>query len=323
MSDAGYIYVLENISIENMVKIGKTTRKPEERAKELSSTGVPTPFTVAYSCYVMDCSETERLIHKYLESKGQRVSTKREFFNISTAQAISAIQSVAKDFTTRYGSISYNDNNINKKSSDIIRSSKKVNYHKSSINLKYHSIHELFNKQDIKYEKINNQIIAIMKNHINKLIEIKLTPKTDREYMRYLTEYIEDNLETEIIEISNINDYYKTFDEILTIVYMIILSSHQPKLYKFNYFKGYLNREELTVKIKEIIHEHKVELSHDITKISWEYRRNVFFEKYIKNNLKNPKIALHILFKEICEDELEMYNNTQEKNKGTVRRFER
>ena len=35
MSDNGYVYVLMNPSLQNMVKIGKTTREPEERAKEL------------------------------------------------------------------------------------------------------------------------------------------------------------------------------------------------------------------------------------------------------------------------------------------------
>ncbi len=47
MSGNGYVYVLMNSSMRGLVKIGKTEREPEERAKELSaSTGVPTPFMV-------------------------------------------------------------------------------------------------------------------------------------------------------------------------------------------------------------------------------------------------------------------------------------
>ena len=43
MSNSGYIYVLINNSMENLVKVGKTSRDAESRAKELSSvTGVPT-----------------------------------------------------------------------------------------------------------------------------------------------------------------------------------------------------------------------------------------------------------------------------------------
>ena len=50
----GYVYILINQSYRygglrrKLLKIGQTSRNPEERAKELSSTGVPTPFEVAY-----------------------------------------------------------------------------------------------------------------------------------------------------------------------------------------------------------------------------------------------------------------------------------
>jgi hypothetical protein len=91
-ADAGYIYVLVNSSLDGMVKIGKTTRTSEERAKELSSTtGVPTPFVVAYESYFNNCSEAERYIHKLLENENNRTSKKREFFNISSSYAIQVI----------------------------------------------------------------------------------------------------------------------------------------------------------------------------------------------------------------------------------------
>ena len=81
MNDHGYVYVLMNPSMQNLVKIGKTVREPEERAKELSSTtGVPTPFVVVYNCYFKSCTEAESFVHSFLENKGFRVSTKREFF---------------------------------------------------------------------------------------------------------------------------------------------------------------------------------------------------------------------------------------------------
>ena len=45
----GWVYALINRSYDGLVKIGKTTRHPSERAEELSSaSGVPTPFTVAF-----------------------------------------------------------------------------------------------------------------------------------------------------------------------------------------------------------------------------------------------------------------------------------
>ena len=97
MNDHGYVYVLMNPSMQNLVKIGKTVREPEERAKELSSTtGVPTPFVVVYNCYFKSCTEAESFVHSFLENKGFRVSTKREFFEIPIKDAIDAVMN-AKD----------------------------------------------------------------------------------------------------------------------------------------------------------------------------------------------------------------------------------
>lgn len=89
----GYIYVMINSSFEGLVKIGKTTRDPNERAKELSSaTGVPTPFIVVYYKSFANCNLAEKQIHKYLEESGCRVNDNREFFNISTTKAIEVVQ---------------------------------------------------------------------------------------------------------------------------------------------------------------------------------------------------------------------------------------
>lgn len=99
MLNNGYIYVLMNPSLPNMVKIGKTTRTPEERAKELSSaTGVPTPFVVVYSCMFEDCDLSEKFIHTYLELKGFRVSLNREFFEIPINEAIDSVIKAREHF---------------------------------------------------------------------------------------------------------------------------------------------------------------------------------------------------------------------------------
>jgi T5orf172 domain len=48
---SGYVYILINTSFDGMIKVGRTTRDPQERARELSwATGIPTPFRVAYEC---------------------------------------------------------------------------------------------------------------------------------------------------------------------------------------------------------------------------------------------------------------------------------
>ncbi len=110
MDDNGYIYVLMNPSMPNLVKIGKTTRNSEERAKELSSTtGVPTPFVVAYDDYFKSCSEAELHIHSTLEHQGYRVSISREFFEIPIKDAIDAVVKAKKYF----GEFNQNDSESN------------------------------------------------------------------------------------------------------------------------------------------------------------------------------------------------------------------
>ena len=97
MSDRGYIYVLFNPLMTGLVKVGKTTRDPEERAAELSSsTGVPAPFIVAYQREVNDCTRAEDFVHSYLTNLGCRVNNNREFFRASLTTAIDAVLEYCK-----------------------------------------------------------------------------------------------------------------------------------------------------------------------------------------------------------------------------------
>lgn len=91
MSDNGYVYVLINPSMEGLVKIGKTNRDPQTRAKELATTGVPTPFVSVFDEFFDDCTAAENFIHTLLENKGYRVSGNREFFSIPVKEAIEAV----------------------------------------------------------------------------------------------------------------------------------------------------------------------------------------------------------------------------------------
>lgn len=103
MDDNGYIYILMNPSMPNLVKIGKTTGEPEERAKELSSKiGLPTPFTVIYDGYFQNCTKAEQHIHSVLESKGFKISMDSEFFEIPIKDAIDAVMQT-KDYFEAFG----------------------------------------------------------------------------------------------------------------------------------------------------------------------------------------------------------------------------
>lgn len=90
--NAGFLYVLINASMPGVVKVGKTERDPESRAKELSGvTGVPTPFVVVYQEYFDDCSAAEEFVHALLEEDGYRVATNREFFSAPPQVTIQAV----------------------------------------------------------------------------------------------------------------------------------------------------------------------------------------------------------------------------------------
>jgi hypothetical protein len=87
-SNAGKIYVLRNSALKGtIVKVGRTMRTSEERAKEISNaTGVPLGYEVLYEDDVLDCVLAEQLVHKYLEEK--RINPKREFFDVPLKEVV-------------------------------------------------------------------------------------------------------------------------------------------------------------------------------------------------------------------------------------------
>ena len=88
----GFVYVLTNPTIPDLVKIGKTSNL-EERVKQLSShSGVPIPFEVYYSCEVCDPDKVEKHLHEGFGD--HRVNPKREFFRINPERVISILKLV-------------------------------------------------------------------------------------------------------------------------------------------------------------------------------------------------------------------------------------
>ncbi len=109
---SGYLYVFINPMMEGLVKIGKTTRDTQSRAKELSAaTGVPTSFIVAYEAYFQDCSKAEEYVHTFLESKGYRVSSNKEFFKAPLKDIIDAILEAQKFLASENNEVFYNNYN--------------------------------------------------------------------------------------------------------------------------------------------------------------------------------------------------------------------
>jgi hypothetical protein len=82
MSSSGYVYAMSNPDYGQVVKIGMTTKDPEERAKELSgATGVLNPFCVLRSVKTPCPRLHEKMVHARLDHC--RVSPNKEFFSVS------------------------------------------------------------------------------------------------------------------------------------------------------------------------------------------------------------------------------------------------
>lgn len=89
MGVPGYVYVLQNPAFPGVLKIGRTTRLPEERADELSrQTGVPAPYQVVFSEFFEDCHAAEKAVHEALAARRR----KGEFFRVSIDEAVAAIE---------------------------------------------------------------------------------------------------------------------------------------------------------------------------------------------------------------------------------------
>lgn len=87
----GFVYVMSNMAMQDVLKVGFTTIAPSERARQLSSaTGVPEPFSVEYYAEVANPKLTERLAHDRLAKF--RWNESREFFRVGLLHAIHAIE---------------------------------------------------------------------------------------------------------------------------------------------------------------------------------------------------------------------------------------
>ena len=97
---SGYIYLLVNSAMPDLVKVGFTKRKDlQQRIKELSNnSSVPIPFQCFYACEIKDAETVEKHIHNAF--KDVRINPKREFFKIDPERIQDALQiGVIRDVT--------------------------------------------------------------------------------------------------------------------------------------------------------------------------------------------------------------------------------
>jgi hypothetical protein len=97
--EEGFVYVLANSAMPDLVKVGFTTRNALDRASELGSpTGVPVPFIVVYQRAVRSCRAAETHLHLLLEQRGYRIAQNREFFSAPASIVIQAILDLPDEY---------------------------------------------------------------------------------------------------------------------------------------------------------------------------------------------------------------------------------
>ena len=91
--NAGWVYILSIREEKHLLKIGMTTRRVEDRAREINSaTGVVIPYGVRGCWRVIHPARSEKPIHAALTD--YRVRRDREFFRMDFRQAGGIIQNV-------------------------------------------------------------------------------------------------------------------------------------------------------------------------------------------------------------------------------------
>lgn len=91
----GYIYIMVNECLKNMVKIGYAT-DVEERRKQLSTTALPYEYEV-YAVYETPGKLEDKKLHKLIDNLNPdlRVSKNREFFMMTPEDAYELLQAIA------------------------------------------------------------------------------------------------------------------------------------------------------------------------------------------------------------------------------------
>lgn len=91
----GFIYIMTNPALKDMVKIGYAT-DVESRRKQLSTTALPYEYEV-YATYETSGNLEDKKLHKMIDNLNPdlRVTSNREFFVMSPQEAYELLESIA------------------------------------------------------------------------------------------------------------------------------------------------------------------------------------------------------------------------------------
>jgi T5orf172 domain len=97
---SGWVYVLSNSAMPGLIKVGYTKSSPEERARQLDTTGIPASFIVETAFLFADRAIlVEKYSHEILSEHRKRDS--REFFECSAKFAAEKIIEAARELSEK------------------------------------------------------------------------------------------------------------------------------------------------------------------------------------------------------------------------------
>lgn len=85
----GWVYIAK-CSTHNYLKIGRTSKTPEDRAKSLSNSGVPADYQIIFALQFFDSYQGEKDIFKILN----KYRVNKEFFLIKEEKAVEIISKI-------------------------------------------------------------------------------------------------------------------------------------------------------------------------------------------------------------------------------------
>ncbi len=97
MASAGFVYVITNKAMPGLVKVGRTSRTPEHRARELGGAGAPYPYEVRYALKTTAHHAIEAAAHRVLRSfRLKHAGGGIEWFACTVKEATEAIRKAAQ-----------------------------------------------------------------------------------------------------------------------------------------------------------------------------------------------------------------------------------
>ena len=281
-----YVYVMSNPSFPNRLKIGWTRKHPNIRAKELATTGVPTPFVVEFVITTSEGQKVETLIHNHI--KKYRVTQNREFFQISKHELSNII---VNDLNLEVTSVTNILAPINTKKSN--------NNQVDEIKLLYEELKKEADEFFYKFKKENSELVVKEINNKKCVSIIEVHGQTPL-YIHGWESIDEKRIKNECFFIKREIDYYK--------------ETVNDLIYNYNEIKNRIGIKMLrsdNKALKEMILTTQTRLHKLKSKYEWELETEE--EKYRKLQSKEQEIKMNSevekIFPNYKEDKL--YGGTQ------------